>query len=156
MSLELQDELKRNLEAIYNEAGGRFRPDEAVIAAIPPGIFVESAHSYGHSAWSFTAMINAENENGDPKPFFLKVRREFVRKPEDLQPYLPIAWGKLRESNPEAYFFLIEFKTFGPGLPNPAKLGARVAEMHKKSTSPTNMFGFHTVTYDGARPQALG
>ncbi|KAI9667667.1 MAG: hypothetical protein M1821_000484 [Bathelium mastoideum] len=170
MSLELQDELKRNLAAIYDESGGTFRPDEAVITAIPLGISVKSAHSYGHSTWSFTAKINAENDNGDPKPFFLKyvagdlglkqLQGEFVGMSElhKLMPNFvpkPIAWGKLRDYQPEAYFFLIEFKSFGPGLPNPAKLGARVAEMHKNSLSPTNMFGFHMVTYDGARPQVL-
>lgn len=32
MSLKLQDELKQNLEAIYDGTGGGFRPDEAVIA----------------------------------------------------------------------------------------------------------------------------
>ena len=32
MSFKLQDELNQNLEAIYDETGGRFRPDEAVIA----------------------------------------------------------------------------------------------------------------------------
>src|SRR5450755_1366854 len=67
----------------------------------------------------------------------------------------PLRWGKLQLSYPETYFFLIEFKDFSNDLPDPVKLGSRVAEMHKSSVSPTGMFGFHISTYDGAKPQDI-
>jgi len=55
----------------------------------------------------------------------------------------------------ETYFLVIEFKEFSPGLPDAAKLGSRLAEMHEKSESPTGMFGFEPQTYDGARIQSV-
>lgn len=75
-----------------------------------------------------------------------------------LQPELvprPLAQGKLKDANPPTYFFLIEFKEFVPGLPDPVRLGARLAAMHRNSTSPDGNFGFHLQTYDGARLQTV-
>lgn len=65
----------------------------------------------------------------------------------------PIAWGELRGVPIPTSFFLIEFKYFTGGMPDPVKLGKRVAELHTKSISPTGMFGFHLTTFDGARTQ---
>lgn len=72
----------------------------------------------------------------------------------DLVPK-PVARGKLRKGSPATFFFVVEFKQFTPGLPNPAKLGARLAAMHQKSAMPDGKFGFGTQTYDGARLQAV-
>lgn len=72
----------------------------------------------------------------------------------DLVPR-PIAWGELKSLVPTTYFLLIEFKNFVAGLPDPARLGARLAEMHQKSVSPTGMFGFQVQTFDGARLQSV-
>jgi fructosamine-3-kinase len=66
----------------------------------------------------------------------------------------PIAWGQLNEI-PACYFLLMEFKSLVLGLPDPVKLGRNLAMMHKRSESPTGMFGFEIQTYDGARPQAV-
>lgn len=68
----------------------------------------------------------------------------------------PIAWGPLKNVSPASHFLLMEFRNLTAGLPNPYKLGARLAEMHRKSTSPTGMFGFGIQTYDGARLQSVG
>lgn len=76
-----------------------------------------------------------------------KLSPDFVAK--------PIAWGELKTIIPASYFLLMEFKDFVVGLPNPAKLGKRLADMHKKSESPTGMFGFGIQTFDGARLQFI-
>lgn len=69
----------------------------------------------------------------------------------------PIGFGKLAESEPaveaSTYFFLCEFVNISNDLPDPRLLGARLAELHQKSQSPTGKFGFHTTTYDGKLPQ---
>jgi protein-ribulosamine 3-kinase len=67
----------------------------------------------------------------------------------------PYAWGQLKDVTSPVSFFLIEFKNFLPGLPDPVKLGSRLAELHQKSVSPTGQFGFHLTTYDGAKTQVL-
>ena len=67
----------------------------------------------------------------------------------------PIAWGKLKLASPETYFLIEEFRQFKKEMPDPALLGARVAELHMKSESPTGMFGYHIATYDGAKRQKL-
>lgn len=67
----------------------------------------------------------------------------------------PIGWGKLQSVVPPSHFLLVDFKDFTPGLPDPVKLGARVAAMHRNSRSPTGMFGFPIQTFDGARLQAV-
>lgn len=38
-------------------------------------------------------------------------------------------------------------------LPDVNKLTARLAEMHRKSSSPTGKYGFHVTTYNGNLPQ---
>lgn len=67
----------------------------------------------------------------------------------------PIAWGRLEDVEIVGHFLLLEFRNLDNGLPNPVKLGARLAEMHEKSQSPNGMFGFDTQTYDGIRLQSV-
>lgn len=49
----------------------------------------------------------------------------------------------------------MEFRDLVLGLPSAAKLGKRLAELHRKSESPTGMFGFGIQTFDGARLQSV-
>ena len=42
--------------------------------ALPPGVKVLSADSFGSSAWSVTARIVAESVDGSSLRYFLKVR----------------------------------------------------------------------------------
>lgn len=65
----------------------------------------------------------------------------------------PHAWGKLALESPPTYFFLCEFLNISDRLPDPAIVGARLAELHQRSVSPTGKFGFHIPTYDGKLPQ---
>ncbi|KAM0814800.1 putative Fructosamine kinase-domain-containing protein [Seiridium cardinale] len=170
MALQLQKDLKEHLSSLNDSLGGKLRLDDAVLEVLPPGITSTSVHAYGLSEWSFTARIGAIGRNGSSISFFLKyvagdlgkhqLEGEFVGMTElhKLQPELvpkPLAWGKLKDTNVPAYFFLIEFKNLVPGLPDPVKLGARLAAMHQNSASPDGHFGFHIQTYDGARLQAV-
>ncbi|KAI1487336.1 vegetative incompatibility protein 4 [Biscogniauxia mediterranea] len=170
MALKLQSELKEQLATLSSSLGGELPLDSAVLEALPEGTTVQSARSYGLSAWSFTAKINAVGPDNTETPFFLKyvagdlgksqLNGEFIGMSElhKLAPNLvpkPIAWGKVNDSVPVTYFLLIEFKQFTPGLPNPVKLGAKLAAMHRNSISPNGKFGFHVQTYDGARIQAV-
>jgi hypothetical protein len=43
--------------------------------------------------------------------------------------------GKVQ--NEEAYFMLVDFREVGEQPPDPVKFTARLAELHKKSISPT-------------------
>jgi protein-ribulosamine 3-kinase len=56
----------------------------------------------------------------------------------------PWAWGKYKSE--ESYFMIMDFREVGEQPPNPVKFTARLAELHKKSVSPTGKFGFHTTT----------
>ena len=70
----------------------------------------------------------------------------------------PMGWGKLETASPPGHFLVVEFKDFVPGtMPDPVRLGARVAAMHENAAarSPTGMFGFPVQTFDGARTQAV-
>ncbi|KAL1878118.1 hypothetical protein VTK73DRAFT_7998 [Phialemonium thermophilum] len=170
MAVQLQNQLKNQLALLSNSRGGSLPLDDAVQAALPAGTAVRSVSPYGESAWSFTAKIDAVDKDGQPFPVFLKyvagelghrqLDGEFAGMSElhklapDLVPR-PIAWGKVESLALETYFLLIEFKNFASGLPDPVRLGARLAEMHKKSESPTRMFGFHVQTFDGARLQSV-
>lgn len=65
----------------------------------------------------------------------------------------PFCWGKYKAPGPDTYFLLAEFREIGQQPPEPIRLAARLAEMHKKSISPTGKFGFHTTTCHGKMPQ---
>ena len=67
----------------------------------------------------------------------------------------PRAWGKFERQPPLTYFFLCNFVNFSDILPDPVHLGARLANLHKKSFSPTGKFGFHAPTYDGKLEQVI-
>lgn len=65
------------------------------------------------------------------------------------------ACGKLKAV--DAYFLVTEFKDFAVNaMPDPAKLGKSLAELHGKSQSLlTGDFGFSPTTYDGTRAQMV-
>jgi fructosamine-3-kinase len=64
----------------------------------------------------------------------------------------PWAWGSFK-ADPTQYFMLAEFRDVGEQPPDPVRFTARLAELHKSSTSPTGLFGFHTTTSHGTVPQ---
>ena len=82
----------------------------------------------------------------------------------------PLAWGMLNDTTKEekatvdgkeqvtqipVYFILLEFIQCVHKLPDKAVLVERVAELHRKSESPTGQFGYHLTTYDGAKTQVV-
>ncbi|SPO04762.1 uncharacterized protein DNG_07447 [Cephalotrichum gorgonifer] len=152
---------------------GQVPIDLAVLEVLPEGTRALDARNCGKSDWSFTAKINAVDRHGQPTAFFLKyvpgesgrrqLRGEFMgmealhRAAPGLVPK-PIGWGKLKTVSPPSHFLLVEFKNFVSGtMPDPVRLGARVAEMHSSpaARSPTGMFGFPIQTFDGARTQTV-
>ena len=72
----------------------------------------------------------------------------------DLVPK-PVAWGKYDHEEPETYFLLTQFREVGKQPPDPIKFTARLADMHKRSLSPTGKFGFHTATCHAKFPQVI-
>ena len=82
----------------------------------------------------------------------------------------PHAWGMLNDTTKEertkvdgkeeitqipVYFILLDFIHCMHSLPDKAALVERVAELHRKSESPTGQFGYHLTTYDGAKTQVV-
>lgn len=63
----------------------------------------------------------------------------------------PLACGRFKDE--KSYFLIMEFREIGKQPADPEKLTARMADLHKKSVSPTGKFGFHTTTSHGYLPQ---
>lgn len=64
----------------------------------------------------------------------------------------PIAWGTF-QSNDNLHFFLCDFHDMDLELPDVDRFTARLAELHRNSTSPNGKFGYHLTTYNGILPQ---
>jgi fructosamine-3-kinase len=62
----------------------------------------------------------------------------------------PHGYGKCKAEH--AHFFLCDYLPLKPGLPDAVRLGEKLAELHRKSQSPTGQFGFHCTTFDGKLP----
>ncbi|KAH9908595.1 hypothetical protein F4778DRAFT_717815 [Xylariomycetidae sp. FL2044] len=59
-----------------------------------------------------------------------------------------IAWGTY-SSIPQVHFLLCEFRPMKDGLPDVAEFTARLAELHRRGTSPDGRFGFDVTTFHG-------
>lgn len=74
----------------------------------------------------------------------------------ELHKTMPTIVPRPRGSGPcldtEGSFFLCDYLEIDHRPPNAAKLGAKIAELHATSVSPTGKFGFHVVPYDGKLP----
>ena len=67
----------------------------------------------------------------------------------------PRGWGKYKVGSPDTYFFLSDFLDMDTSAPDPAEFTARIAELHRKSKSPSGMFGFKVTTCDGKLPHTV-
>lgn len=67
----------------------------------------------------------------------------------------PHGWGKFHLVSPETHFFLCDFLDMDHDLPDPVLFCARVAEIHRKSISPTGEFGFQVPNCHGKIPQVV-
>lgn len=65
----------------------------------------------------------------------------------------PFVWGKYTAPGPANYFLLSEFRQLGQQPPEPVLFTQRLAELHKRSVSPTGKFGFHVTTCHGKAAQ---
>lgn len=65
---------------------------------------------------------------------------------------LPIGLGSY-ESNPSVHFLLMAFHDFSDDVPDLQRFCKKIAELHMKSASPTNQYGFHVTTHHGNLPQ---
>jgi protein-ribulosamine 3-kinase len=123
------------------------------------------------SLWGQTAKIFTELPGGEKMNYFLKsvslgdlgrvmIEGEFesLKAINAVAPEfapLPHGWGKYRGSRctEDTYFLLAQFREVGEQPPDPIKFTARLADMHKRSVSPTGKFGFHTTTCHAKLPQ---
>jgi fructosamine-3-kinase len=62
----------------------------------------------------------------------------------------PRGYGKCKDKI--GHFFLCDHLSISNKLPDPVQLGKKLAELHRKSQSPTGKFGFHCATFDGKLP----
>jgi fructosamine-3-kinase len=62
----------------------------------------------------------------------------------------PRGYGKCKDQ--DAHFFLCDYLSINHDLPEPVRLGEKLAKLHSKSQSPTGKFGFHCTTFDGKLP----
>ncbi|KAI0427769.1 Fructosamine kinase-domain-containing protein, partial [Xylaria sp. FL1042] len=147
---------------------GDFRVDDSVLAQFPTGTKILSANRLPKSEWSVTARLHLKLPDGPEQRVFLKsapgshgrtqmegeyhAMAELYKWAPDLVPK-PLAFGQYATMNPEAYFFLSEYVEMNETMPDPSKLCARLACLHRESQSPTGQFGFHITTCQGRVPQ---
>jgi fructosamine-3-kinase len=58
----------------------------------------------------------------------------------------PYAQGHYEQDGNQVFFLIEEFRLVGEQPPNPMRFTAKLAELHRKSVSPTEKFGFVTTT----------
>ncbi|PMD32250.1 hypothetical protein L207DRAFT_499902 [Hyaloscypha variabilis F] len=154
-----------SIKEILGELDGQFPMDEAVIEALPQGFTFVSVEHYGNSAWTVTGKVIALSLERDEKPFFLKVAYgdhggtmllgefESSKIIYGLMPDFipePFGYGRYKVPNPATYFYLSEFIDMDvTSAPEPVEFTSKLAELHRRSKSPTGKFGFHVTTCDG-------
>ncbi|TPX14828.1 uncharacterized protein E0L32_004937 [Thyridium curvatum] len=139
--------------------------DGAILGVLPEGEKVLSVERCGTSTWALTARMIVRSPDGSERSYFLKilsssdaplrVRGEYLAMREIYQTLptfapRPVGYGLC--SDEEASFFICDYVPLENKLPDPVRLGQQLAELHKKSQSPTGMFGFYCTTFDGRLP----
>ncbi|WEW60326.1 fructosamine kinase [Emydomyces testavorans] len=153
------------IKNIITLLGNEFPMDDAVIKALPQGSTYLSVAFSAVSAWTLTARVETLDLDGNQKPYFLKVAfgehgrimlngefessKQISKIMPDFIPQ-PIGFGKYKTQKPATYFYLSDFVDMDVTSPPDAhNFCSRLAEMHKRSQSPTGKFGFHVTTCDG-------
>ncbi|KAH6842228.1 Fructosamine kinase-domain-containing protein [Chaetomium sp. MPI-CAGE-AT-0009] len=140
--------------------------DAAIVQVLPKDTKILLVERHGKSDWAWTGRVETEAGDGSRKTYFLKILRTQDGAERVLGEYMsmseiynslptiapqPRGYGKCK--NEEAYFFLCDFLSIKKGgLPDPVRLGEKLAELHRVSVSPTGKFGFHCTTFDGKLP----
>ncbi|KAI9769111.1 MAG: hypothetical protein M1840_004462 [Geoglossum simile] len=152
--------------------GGSYVVDDSVLSTFPiPGTKVLDAYNYGESLWGKTAKVVVQLPSGEEGYYFLKVislgevgrqmcegEFESLKTIHAVSPTIvpePYGWGKCSQDDPDAYFLLAEFRDIGEQPAEPVKLATLLADLHKRSVSPTGKFGFHISTYHAKISQAV-
>ncbi|KAI0426549.1 Fructosamine kinase-domain-containing protein [Xylaria sp. FL1042] len=145
---------------------GDFTLNEAIVKVLPEGTNVVSAESWGLSAWTKAAKIDAILRDGTPKRYFLKCATGELAESDILgQAYSanlvaacapgygpnPIGKGMYQnENNTLTYFFVQNFHDLDTETPpDPAGLASTMALLHRNSESPNAMFGYPIVAGRG-------
>lgn len=132
---------------------------------MPQGDTLISAEHHGKSAWSSTAKITVRKRDGKLHYYFAKIIAGDLAEARVLGEYScmlelwktmpsivprPRAHGRCHGM--DASYFVSDYVEIDHRPPEAAKLGARMAELHRVSRSPTGQFGFHVTPYDGKLP----
>ncbi|KAI0196600.1 Fructosamine kinase-domain-containing protein [Xylaria flabelliformis] len=123
--------------------------DRAVVYAIGRDKKILVAKPYNNSTWASTGRIIARDSHGTTHDYFVKLVKgghagkrvlgefscmsELYKTMPSIVP-TPRGFGPCVDSGD--YFFLCDY----------------IAELHKRSISPTGKFGFHVTPYDGKLP----
>ncbi|KAI8952518.1 Fructosamine kinase-domain-containing protein [Xylaria longipes] len=151
------------------EIDDNFVLDRAVVDAIGEDNEIVSAEPYGSSAWASTGRIAARDSHGVTHDYFVKIVKgdhadkrvlgeftcmsELYKTMPSIVP-TPRAFGPCLDSGD--YFFLCDYLDIEHHAPNAERLAQKIAELHKRSVSPTGKFGFHVTPYDGKLPLDAG
>ena len=150
------------------DCDGDFKVDDNVLLKFPKDTKVISAHRFGVSSWTVTARLHLLLPDGTEERYFLKSALEahgrtlmegkFNAMSELYKsaPYLvpkPHSWGRYRDDEPEAYFFLSQYIEMSDQMPDPDQLSEKLARLHRESTSPGGQYGFHVTTCQGRATQ---
>lgn len=140
--------------------------DATILAALPEGCKIGSITVHGASHWALSHRIDTTLPDGTEKPYFLKVLSGQLGKEMAKGEYegdkamhavipnnvpKPLAHGTY-EKDPNRHFYLCEFHEMDDEMPSAQQFVAVVAELHKKSVSPTGKFGFNCTTHAGNHP----
>ncbi|KAI1506316.1 Fructosamine/Ketosamine-3-kinase [Biscogniauxia marginata] len=139
--------------------------DHAIIEALPHGDKVVNVEKHNASSWASSARVDVHSADGEPRAYFLKIFQtddaaeraagEYMSMLEiynTLPDFAPRPRGYGKFHGQDTHFFLCDYLTIRHEPPDPVKLGRKLAELHRKSRSPTGKFGFHVTTFDGKLP----
>ncbi|KAH9883934.1 Fructosamine/Ketosamine-3-kinase [Xylariomycetidae sp. FL2044] len=139
--------------------------DTAIVKALPEGEKVIKIEQAGSSDWASTSRIGILRADGIDGAYFLKVlhtedaaervRGEYMAMLEiynTLPNFAPIPRGYGKCEDGKGHFFYCDYLDIQHQLPDPVRLGPKLAQLHSKSQSPTGQFGFHVTTFDGKLP----
>ncbi|KAI0392004.1 Fructosamine kinase-domain-containing protein [Xylariaceae sp. FL0594] len=147
---------------------GDFPLDDSIIGVLPQGTTVLSAKSWALSAWTRTARIDTQLQDGTLKSYFLKCVNGKLAQihiwGEHYSASLvaecapecgshPVGKGVYMDENNDnavRYFYVQDFHDMDTEKPpDPSGLAATMATIHGNSASPNGLFGYPIVTGRG-------
>ncbi|EJT74841.1 hypothetical protein GGTG_08679 [Gaeumannomyces tritici R3-111a-1] len=141
--------------------------DDAVQEGLPEGAEVHRIIPHGDSLWGRTAKLETLHPDGRKMLYFLKVHvgahshglmaseyhaMAIIHKAIPDLAIRPIAYGTY-VSNPNANFFLSEFRDMREELPDVEEFCEQIALLHKQAVNPDGRFGWEWPVYAGSKPR---